>query len=147
MKCAHKTSLPRHFLFKCVYQVIYVLGISNLPLSTILIFDFGTVPKVWYFPPFILFAVIFFSNFRYWYNYICISCVPRNMFSMCKMSLLVAPPPLPLFEVIFLNTKISSQVYVLLSWISCMQNVISERLPWTTLLSLFINPNVLRTQT
>jgi hypothetical protein len=99
------------------------------------------------FSPFILFAVIFFSNFRYWYNYICISCVPRNMFSMCKMSLLVAHPPLPLFEVIFLNTKISSQVYVLLSWISCMQNVISERLPCTTLLSLFINPNVLRTQT
>jgi hypothetical protein len=61
MKCAHKTSLPRHFLFKCVYQVIYVLVVSNLPLSTILIFDFGTVPKVWYFPP-SFYLLLFFSQ-------------------------------------------------------------------------------------
>ena len=28
---------------------IYVLGISNLPISTIFLLNFGTVPTVWYF--------------------------------------------------------------------------------------------------
>jgi len=41
-----------------VYQAICVLVLSNSPLSTILIFYFGTVPMVWYFSraPFLKFT-------------------------------------------------------------------------------------------
>ena len=50
--CVHK----RHFLLKCLYQarkvkwaVMYLCGrVSIVLLSTILIFDFGTVPTGWY---------------------------------------------------------------------------------------------------
>ena len=35
---------------------MYVLGVSILPLSTILIFYFGIVPTVCYFSPYILFS-------------------------------------------------------------------------------------------
>ena len=64
---ANDTSLARHFLWKCLYQgkwgsFICVLGISILPLSTILIFDFGIVPTVWYFLSFILYM----SVAKYW---------------------------------------------------------------------------------
>jgi hypothetical protein len=46
-----------HILLKCLHvpsqeserSCIRVLGVSILPLSTILIFDFGIVPTVWYF--------------------------------------------------------------------------------------------------
>ena len=31
------------------WEVLCVLGVSILPLSTIFLFDFGTVPTVWYF--------------------------------------------------------------------------------------------------
>ena len=49
-------SSPRHFLLKGTYEVrqvnghcICVLGVSILPLLTILLLDFGTVPTVWFF--------------------------------------------------------------------------------------------------
>ena len=46
-----------HILLKCLHvpsqeserSCFRVLGVSILPLSTILIFDFGIVPTVWYF--------------------------------------------------------------------------------------------------
>ena len=41
---------------------ISVLGVSILPLFTILIFDFGMVPPVWYFLFYILFLVISLSQ-------------------------------------------------------------------------------------
>jgi len=56
-----KASLsPPLFSLKCQYQVrkesghVFVLGVSILPPSTTLIFDFGTVPTVWYFVFYIL---------------------------------------------------------------------------------------------
>ena len=44
---------PRHFLFKCLYQVrkvsghVVVLGVWMLPLSTN--WNFGTLRREWYF--------------------------------------------------------------------------------------------------
>ena len=59
---AHKTSIsPPRFIEvpvpsqKIDQSCICVYGVSILPLSTILIFDFGIVPTVWYFLLFILF--------------------------------------------------------------------------------------------
>ena len=53
---AHKTRLTLHFIVKRLNQarkvtshVFVCLGVSMLPLSTISIVDFGTVPTVWYF--------------------------------------------------------------------------------------------------
>ena len=52
---AHKTSLTRHFSLKCLYQTrkvsghVFVLRVSILPLSTILILCFGIVPQVFVF--------------------------------------------------------------------------------------------------
>ena len=57
---AHKTNLtPPHFIEVSVLQesqrsYICVLRLSVLVLSTILIFDFGIVPIVWYFLFFVL---------------------------------------------------------------------------------------------
>ena len=54
--CAHKTSLtPQLFIEVPVprqesdQSCICVLGVSIVPVSTILIFDFEIVPTVWYF--------------------------------------------------------------------------------------------------
>jgi len=51
---AHKTSLTPSIIFEVPVQCqeikrscIYLLEVSNLPLSTILIFDFGIVSTVW----------------------------------------------------------------------------------------------------
>ena len=49
---ANKTGLtPSLFLFllKCLCQGRKGVGVSIVPLSTILIFDFGIIPTVWYF--------------------------------------------------------------------------------------------------
>jgi len=66
---AHKTSLTCHFLLKCLYQtrkwaVMYlcVRGIDVDSVTTILIFDFGTVPTVWSFLFFILLCFISVSS-------------------------------------------------------------------------------------
>jgi hypothetical protein len=48
----NKTGLtPSLFLFllKCLCQGRKGVGVSIVPLSTILIFDFGIIPTVWYF--------------------------------------------------------------------------------------------------
>ena len=48
---ANKTGLSPSlfFLLKCLCQGRKGLGVSIVPLSTILIFDFGIIPTVWYF--------------------------------------------------------------------------------------------------
>jgi len=49
-----------HFLLKCLYQGrkvsdhVFVLRVSIVPLSTVLIFDFRTILTVWYFLFFII---------------------------------------------------------------------------------------------
>ena len=96
----------RNVPIKVVYQVCVPSHLCVSVIEFISFYDFDI--WIWncsngvVFSPFILFAVIFsLSNIMYWYNYTCISCVgtchERNMFSMCKMNLLVAPPPLPPF--------------------------------------------------
>jgi hypothetical protein len=43
---------------------ICVLGLSILPLSTFLIFDFGSVPTVWYFLFFFIFITVVYYKLR-----------------------------------------------------------------------------------
>ena len=50
---ANNTITPSFLLLKCLpiheSGCIYVLGVSILPRSEIILLDFGTVPTVWYF--------------------------------------------------------------------------------------------------
>ena len=51
----HQSNTHFEYLFECLYQGrkvsgdVFLLGLSILPCSTILILDFGVVPTVWYF--------------------------------------------------------------------------------------------------
>jgi hypothetical protein len=71
----HFSAIAHLFLFLMCHNIIYqsersrvwVLGVSILSLSTILVFDFGIVPTVWYFLYFILIhtcntPIIYFSK-------------------------------------------------------------------------------------
>jgi hypothetical protein len=48
---------------------ICVLGLSILPLSTFLIFDFGSVPTVWYFLFFYFITVVYYKLRNIAYNF------------------------------------------------------------------------------
>ena len=59
-----KLAQSHHFILTCLYQSMKVylcVGVSILPFSTILIFDLGIVPTVWYC---LFFILVWYVNYH-----------------------------------------------------------------------------------
>ena len=83
---ANKTGLSPSlfFLLKCLCQGRKGLGVSIVPLSTILIFDFGIIPTVWYFLFFNLLLKLRLSSLRHRWPYPILDNLSRFCWCSCS---------------------------------------------------------------
>jgi hypothetical protein len=83
---ANKTGLSPSlfFLLKCLCQGRKGLGVSIVPLSTILIFDFGIIPTVWYFLFFNLLLKLRLSSLRHRWPYPILDILSRFCWCSCS---------------------------------------------------------------
>ena len=83
---ANKTGLSPSlfFLLKCLCQGRKGLGVSIVPLSTILLFDFGIIPTVWYFLFFNLLLKLRLSSLRHRWPYPILDILSRCCWCSCS---------------------------------------------------------------